>query len=314
MRRLGISFKDAQGNMKPLGEVLNQLNIASKKVGGNFDKVAFLADLVGLRGQKAASNLARLFETGKLQELTKELNNARGSAEKMAKIRLDTTEGSFKLLGSAIDGIQQALFGLRSGQIKEAIDNITAFISDNQANIVEKINTAIGKLVDNFSNLLDVIKGLAVAVITIKAITIAIGGLTMAMKALNFVMNMNPWVRFFSIMTTGFALWAIDTMEALKPIKNFFSELWSTITGIFPAIGELLGLTNQGIQLNTQGGELLAPSPIAQRPTAEGLGLIDRVTSNTQTTENFVTIRDETGRAEIQGSNTPFINLLPSGA
>ena len=96
-------------------------------------------------------------------------------------------------------------------------------------------------------------------------------------------------------------------------IKNFFSDLWDTITGIFPAIGELLGLTNQGIQLNTQGGELLAPSPVAQRPTAEGLGLIDRVISNTQTTENFVTIRDETGLAEMQGSNTPFINLLPSG-
>jgi TP901 family phage tail tape measure protein len=314
LRRLGVSFKDSFGNMKPFEIVLGEISAASSKVGGNFNKVAFLADLVGLRGQKAASNLARLFETGKLQELTKELNNARGSAEKMAKIRLDTTEGSFKLLGSAIDGVQQALFGLRSGQIKEAIDNITAFISDNQADIVERINAGVGKLIDNFGLLLDIIKGFAVAVITIKAVTIAIGGLTMAMKALNFVMNMNPWVRFFSIMTTGFAVWAIDTMEALKPIKNFFSELWNTITGIFPAIGELLGLTNQGIQLNTQGGELLAPSPIAQRPTAEGLGLIDRVTSNTQTTENFVTIRDETGRADIQGSNTPFINLLPSGA
>jgi TP901 family phage tail tape measure protein len=314
LKRLGVSFKDSFGNMKPFEVVLGEISAASNKVGGNFDKVAFLADLVGLRGQKAASNLARLFETGKLQELTKELNNARGSAEKMAKIRLDTTEGSFKLLGSAIDGVQQALFGLRSGQIKEAIDNITAFISDNQANIVEKINTAVGKLIDNFSNLLDIIKGFAVAVITIKAVTIAIGGLTMAMKALNFVMNMNPWVRFFSIMSTGFAVWAIDTMEALKPIKNFFSSLWDTITSIFPAIGKLLGLTSTGIQLNTQGGELLAPAPIAQRPTAEGLGLIDRVISNTQTTENFVTIRDETGRAEMQGSNTPFINLLPSGA
>lgn len=310
LKRLGVSFKDSFGNMKPFEIVLGEISAASSKVGGNFDKVAFLAELVGLRGQKAASNLARLFETGKLQELTKELNNARGSAEKMAKIRLDTTEGSFKLLGSAIDGVQQALYGLRSGQIKEAIDNITAFISDNQANIVEKINTAVGNLVDNFSNLLDVIKGFAVAVIAIKALSLAIGGATVAMKAFNFVVRMNPFV----LLGTIAAGVAISLMDSFKPVQNFFVSLWDTISSMFSAAGRLLGLTsNTGIQLNTRGGELLAPSPIAQRPTAEGLGLIDRVTSNTQTTENFVTIRDETGRAEMQGSNTSFINLLPSG-
>jgi TP901 family phage tail tape measure protein len=312
LKRLGVSFKDSFGNMKPFEVVLGEISAASNKVGGNFDKVAFLADLVGLRGQKAASNLARLFETGKLQELTKELNNARGSAEKMAKIRLDTTEGSFKLLGSAIDGVQQALFGLRSGQIKEAIDNITAFISDNQANIVEKINTAIGKLVDNFSNLLDVIKGFAVAVITLKALSLAIGGATVAMKAFNFVVRMNPFV----LLGTIAAGVAISLMDSFKPVQNFFVSLWDTISNMFSAAGKLLGLTsNTGLQLNTNSTQqLLAPSPMAQRPTAEGLGLIDRVTSNTQTTENFVTIRDETGRAEMQGSNTPFINLLSSGA
>ncbi len=314
MRKLGVSFKDTKGDMLTFEGVIEQFSKASKQIPGNLDKVAFFTELVGQRGAKAAINLAQMYDTGRVSKFITASNNAKKEVETMSKLRLDTVRGRFTLLQSAIDGVQQALFGLRSGQIKEAIDNITAFISDNQANIVEKINTAVGKLIDNFSNLLDIIKGFAVAVITIKAITIAIGGLTMAMKALNFVMNMNPWVRFFSIMTTGFAVWAIDTMEALKPIKNFFSSLWDTITSIFPAIGELLGLTNQGIQLNTQGGELLAPSPIEQRPTAEGLGLIDRVTSNTQTTENFVTIRDETGRAEMQGSNTPFINLLPSGA
>jgi hypothetical protein len=105
-------------------------------------------------------------------------------------------------------------------------------------------------------------------------------------------------------------------MDSFKPVQNFFVSLWDTISNMFSAAGKLLGLTsNTGLQLNTNSTQqLLAPSPMAQRPTAEGLGLIDRVTSNTQTTENFVTIRDETGRAEMQGSNTPFINLLSSGA
>jgi TP901 family phage tail tape measure protein len=344
MRRLGISFKDAKGNMKPLGEVLNQLNIASKKVGGNFDKVAFLADLVGLRGQKAASNLARLFETGKLQELTKELNNARGSAEKMAKIRLDTTEGSFKLLGSAIDGVQQALFGLRSGQIKEAIDNITAFISDNQAEIVERINAGVGKLVDNINNLAIAITGL----VALKALTMITSAAENAMRvfktlsgvvvsvigvivtAIKYASMASPWRLLLVAIGAGFTFFTL-IKENWNSIKNFISGVLDFITwginkvidalgnlgsyfddmfgGIFSKFGRLIGLISEPRSIN-----LLAPSPISQRPTAEGLGLIDSVTSNTQTTENFVTIRDETGRAEMQGSNTPFINLLPSGA
>ena len=46
MKKMGISFKDANGDMLPLAKVLEQLSIASKKAGGNFDKVAFLAGLV----------------------------------------------------------------------------------------------------------------------------------------------------------------------------------------------------------------------------------------------------------------------------
>lgn len=311
MRKLGISFKDAKGDMLTFEGVTEQLSKASKQIPGNLDKVAFFTELVGVYGSKAAMNLAEMYDTGKVSKFLGAANNARDEVEKISKLRLDTVRGRFTLLQSAIDGVQQALFGLRSGQIKEAIDNITAFISDNQASIVEKINTAVGKLVDNFSNLLDIIKGFAVAVIAIKALSLAIGGATVAMKAFNFVVRMNPFV----LLGTIAAGVAISLMDSFKPVQNFFVSLWDTISGMFSAAGNLLGLTNNtGLQLNTNSTQqLISPSPIEQRPTAEGLGLIDRVISNTQTTENFVTIRDETGRAEMQGSNTPFINLLPSG-
>ena len=311
MRKLGISFKDAKGDMLTFEGVMEQFSKATKQIPGNLDKIAFFNELVGSYGAKAAISLADMYDTGRVSKFMGAANNARDEVEKIAKLRLDTVRGRFDLLTSAIDGVQQALFDLRSGQIKEAIDNITAFISNNQANIVEKINTAVGNLVDNFSNLLDVIKGFAVAVIAIKALSLAIGGATVAMKAFNFVVRMNPFV----LLGTIAAGVAISLMDSFKPVQNFFVSLWDTISSMFSAAGRLLGLTsNTGIQLNTQGGELLAPAPIAQRPTAEGLGLIDRVTSNTQTTENFVTIRDETGLAEIEGSSTPFINLLSSGA
>ncbi len=337
MRKLGISFKDAKGDMLTFEGVTEQLSKASKQIPGNLDKVAFFTELVGVYGSKAAINLAEMYDTGKVSKFLGAANNARDEVEKISKLRLDTVRGRFTLLQSAIDGVQQALFGLRSGQIKEAIDNITAFISDNQANIVEKINAGVGKLVDNLSNLFTVIKGFVIAVVVIKTITLTITALTLALKLLNFAFNNIPFVRVFKL-AKGFSklsgvqkvlrgikiafnavldiVGVVGTamLLAFEPVQELLGNIWSAISSAFSAMGKLLGLTSTGIQLNTQGGELLAPSPIAQRPTAEGLGLIDRVTSNTQTTENFVTIRDETGRAEMQGSNTPFINLLPSGA
>lgn len=337
MRKLGISFKDAKGDMLTFEGVMEQFSKATKQIPGNLDKIAFFNELVGSYGAKAAINLADMYDTGRVSKFMGAANNARNEVEQIAKLRLDTVRGRFDLLTSAIDGVQQALYNLRSGQIKETLERITDFISNNQAEIVEKINAGVGKLIDNLSNLLTVIKGFVIAVVVIKTITLTITALTLALKLLNFAFNNIPFVRVFKL-AKGFSklsgvqkvlrgikiafnavldiVGVVGTamLLAFEPVQELLGNIWNAISSAFSAMGKLLGVTSTGIQLNTQGGELLAPAPIEQRPTAEGLGLIDRVISNTQRTENLVTIRDETGLAEMQGSSTPFIKLLPSGA
>ncbi len=344
MRKLGISFKDAKGDMLTFEGVTEQLSKASKQIPGNLDKVAFFTELVGVYGSKAAINLAEMYDTGKVSKFLGAANNARDEVEKISKLRLDTVRGRFALLTSAIDGVQQALYNLRSGQIKETLDRLTAFISDNQAEIVEKINAGVGKLVDNINNLAIAITGL-VALKALTMITSAaenamrifkiVGGVVISVigiiaTAIKYATMLNPFRLLLVAIGAGFTFFTL-IKENWSSIKNFISGVLDFITwginkvidalgnlgsyfdnmlgGIFSKFGKFIGLISEPRSIN-----LSAPSPIAQRPTAEGLGLIDRVTSNTQTTENFVTIRDETGRAEMQGSNTPFINLLPSGA
>src|SRR5690606_19902268 len=51
MKKLGITFKDAQRNLLPPLDVFRQMAVANERLGGNMDQVAFFADLVGLRGQ-----------------------------------------------------------------------------------------------------------------------------------------------------------------------------------------------------------------------------------------------------------------------
>ena len=154
MRRLSVSFKKVNGDMKTLPEVISEISKASAAMGGNFDQVAFLAELVGLRGQKAAANLKDLFETGKLKDLTAELKEAKGVADEMAKIRMNTVTGSLTLLESAVDAVKVKIFGMHNGPLKDVIDRVTEWVSANNDLIATGVGDFITKVVDNMDELL----------------------------------------------------------------------------------------------------------------------------------------------------------------
>lgn len=164
MREFGVTFRDAKGNMLPFQDVLANISKAAKKSGGNMDQVAFIADLVGLRGQKAAANLADLFDTGKVQALTKELLSAEGAAKKMAAIRMDNTIGDLTLLESAVDGVKVALFDTQSGPLRELIQSMTKWVETNKDLIVSEFQSWVTWLRDNFESIVTWLKRIGVAV------------------------------------------------------------------------------------------------------------------------------------------------------
>lgn len=131
MAAMGVSFKDSKGNMLPFSDVLTQLSTALQKSGGNMDQVAFLADLVGLRGQKAAANLKDLFMSGKVGKLVEELKGAEGSAQKMADLRMQNLKGDIELLGGSIDSLKIGIFQTESGPLRDLVQGMTAWIDKN---------------------------------------------------------------------------------------------------------------------------------------------------------------------------------------
>jgi TP901 family phage tail tape measure protein len=132
MRAMGVSFQDASGNMLAPTKVLEQLVKAAEKSGGNMKQVAFFAELVGLRGQKAALNLQDLFKKGKVEELTEQLRHASGSAEKMASIRMDTLLGDIEQLGGSVDTLKIALFNTQSGPLRGIVQGLRDWLDANQ--------------------------------------------------------------------------------------------------------------------------------------------------------------------------------------
>lgn len=376
MKNLGISFKDAKGNMLPFQKVIEQLNTASKKVGGNFDKVAFLAELVGLRGQKAASNLADLFDEGRLNTLTKQLEGASGAAERMAAIRMDTTMGSWLLLKSAIDAVKVKIFETNSGPLREVIDSTTAWVNANEDLITNKVGEFLKKLEIGIRFVIKHRSGILKLIAVIGGLVVALKIFTGIMAVVNAVMYANPVVLIvmgilaliavvvlivmhFDKMSTKmkiisamfltllgpiglFILAALLIRKKWEPIKKFFVGLWASVTksfnymmdGVLKGFNIIMEKITTGIDRIKEGLEFINPYNVGKRiggflsgEDDEGnegqssvvVGPQERAISSLEekrtTSSAEITIKDDTGRAEVTGGQLGAgLNLVPSGA
>ncbi len=232
MDALGIKFQDAKGNMLPLAQVFAQFDKAGKKAGGNMKAVAFFADLVGLRGQKAALNLKDLFATGKFGDLVKELEGAAGSAQKMATIRMDTLKGDLTLLSNAADDVKISLFDMESGPLRDVVKGITAWVTANKELIVQKVGDTIKSIADHMPEIVTWGERIGKAFLVFAAISAAIKVASAAMAVFNFIVAANPIA--LVVLAVGAAIAAI--VAFWPEISAFFGRVWDGIKKIASGI------------------------------------------------------------------------------
>jgi TP901 family phage tail tape measure protein len=113
-KKLGITVEDSSGNMVNIKDIMRDLANAHLK------QAAFLSETFGLRGQRAAGNLATAFErmrqpladgTNAFDNLVGQIQNASGAAKEMAELRLKSLTGSMTILKSAAEGLTIEAFG-----------------------------------------------------------------------------------------------------------------------------------------------------------------------------------------------------------
>lgn len=99
--RLGINVLDASGNLRPLVDIIGQLESAGISA----------ADAMTVFGLRAGPGMLALVEQGStsLQQLVTDMENSGGTAESIATRQLDTLQGSLTLLTSATEGLQISL-------------------------------------------------------------------------------------------------------------------------------------------------------------------------------------------------------------
>ena len=120
MQKFGIDVMDATGNMLPLVDIVAQMEKQGLKT----------ADIMGIFGMRAGPGMQVLVNQGAdaLRGFTKELNNAAGTADRIARVKLDNLKGDTIKLKSVFEGLQINLEKRMDPALRESTQGVTSMI------------------------------------------------------------------------------------------------------------------------------------------------------------------------------------------
>ncbi|HAZ6606724.1 TPA: phage tail tape measure protein [Escherichia coli] len=128
LKELGVSVSDAGGKMRPMEDVLADLYKATRKY-GEVDRVSFFKDIAGEEAFTSFMALVDAAGDGSLPKLRKELEGARGEAERTAKVMANNLDGDLKSLGSAWEGLRIRIADLIDGPLRSVTQWLTRVVS-----------------------------------------------------------------------------------------------------------------------------------------------------------------------------------------
>ena len=121
MEQLGLQVFDAEGNMRPMPDIFNDLNAAMAPL-SQKERTELLNNIFNKVDLKSVNALLGT-SADRFDEVAGAIDNAQGSAQKMADTQLDNLAGDVTLLQSATEGFFIAV----SDQLSPALRGLTQF-------------------------------------------------------------------------------------------------------------------------------------------------------------------------------------------
>lgn len=330
LKRLGVSTKDANGDMRDIVDILHDLNGSLDGL-GTADRSGVLEGIFG-KIPIAGVNVLLASGSDRLREYRKELEGASGASSTMASVMRDTLQGRLNSLKSAVEGVKISIFSMSSGPLADAIEKTTEWVRANEALIATNVGEFLANIINNFEQIVGWIKKIAIGVAAFIAFNMALKAIVLTMTAINLLMAANPIVLAILAIIAAVALLIL----AWEPIKAFFADLWGGVVDIFDAAtARIMGVVDKvkgaasaivdtissigggvadffgfGDDVAVTGGGSTGPQVVSPQERVARSIEEQRTTSSAE-----VTIRDESGRAEVTGGSLgPGLSLQPSGA
>lgn len=230
MKELNLDFYDAQGRYIGVANMVDQLN--SKMVGlSDKQRTAAVSTIFGAEAIQEMSIL--LAEGGdKLRYWTNELDNADGTAKRMANTKLDNLAGDFQILKSTTQEFTLSLYDEMAPALRSLTKEATLFIrglDTKQAGLMLKETVfGIRSGLIFLSKHKDTIIGIGKAMIILKGVTIAYNA---GQKAQHGLIAIGTSLRWAQVAATRGATVATRTLNTAV-MANPFGAILGAITAV----------------------------------------------------------------------------------
>ncbi|HCH9697217.1 TPA: phage tail tape measure protein [Escherichia coli] len=285
LKELGVSVADARGKMRPMEDVLLDLYKATQKY-GQVDQVSFFKDIAGEEAFVGLQTLVAAAGSGELQKLTRELQGARGEADRVAKVMADNLDGDLKNLDSAWEGLRI--------RISDLVDGLLRSVTQWLTRVLEKI-TSLAQAHPVLTRQLLIAGG------ALLAMTATVGSLSLAIGVLA-----GPLAK----LRLGFSL-LTGSMNAVRLLP----ALWGMVTGSVSLLGGAIGalFSPVGLIVAALAGAAVLIwkywDPIRAFFAGVFSGIMERLTPLRETFERFGPVFDAIGSGISQVFNW-FKSLL----
>ncbi|MGL5382482.1 MAG: phage tail tape measure protein [Culicoidibacterales bacterium] len=248
MDSLGLSVFDADGNMRPMNETMQDLDgiLSTMTQGEQTEVLNTIFNKVDLKSVNALlANSGERFD-----ELSGHIANADGSAANMAETMQNNLKGKMEIIGSSMEGLGIQVYEKLEGPLKQAAE--TAI--EAMGNLSDDLsNGALGESVDNlaegFGNMITaisegaekwlpkIIDGLTWVMDNSGTIASLIGAIVVGLTAMN-VANMIHGVakafQAYKAKTEGatVAQWLLNVAMSANPVGIVIALILALVAGI----------------------------------------------------------------------------------
>ncbi|KJH82856.1 phage tail tape measure protein [Stutzerimonas stutzeri] len=192
---LGISAKDADGNLRDMPTVLQEIYEKTKTL-GDADRAGLLKAIAGEEAVAGMQVLVAQAGSGALQQFVSTLRHTEGEASATAKTMADNMRGDLDALGSAWDDLGIQLQEQQNGPMRDIAQTITGIVGGVKSWVAENPRLA--------SNLVKTAAGVGL-------LMAGMGGLTLAMASI-----LGP----FAMVRYGMMLFGINGLGVATTLTN----------------------------------------------------------------------------------------------
>lgn len=219
LKKLGISAKDATGNMRDMPDILTELYKKTEKM-GDADRAGILKHIAGEEAVSGLQVLVKQAGSGELQKFIGTLRETRGEAAATAKTMGDNLVGDLDELSSAWEDLGIQLQEQQNGPLRELVQGLANVVGSVKAWIVENPTLA--------AQIVKTAAGLGIIMAVMGSITLALASVLGPFAMVRFAM-MLLGIKSLGLVTAlkfvGTALLWIARLAMANPIGLLITVL-----------------------------------------------------------------------------------------